>query len=81
MATHSSDKGIPLIGGVYKVTAPNIEFGVLKKVYVYRRLFVNIEGRVSAGYSKAKIIDGYTETWPISLHGNFGIGFDFVQKE
>lgn len=75
------DDGISLIGGVYRLTAPNIEVATLRKIYFHKRFYFNAEIRFTAGYSKPKIINGYAETYPISLHGLFGLGYDFIHKK
>ncbi|MDB4335124.1 hypothetical protein OAA06_02060 [bacterium] len=78
--TIALEDGISLYGGKYQFTAPNIELGIRKKIYLYKRLYFNSEVRFIAGYAKPKIIDGYIETWPVSLHYNFGLGVDIVSK-
>lgn len=75
------EEGIRLYGGKYRLTGPNFEAAIRKKVYLYKRLYLNGGIRFTAGYAKPKIIDGYVETYPISFHATAGLGFDLYRKE
>lgn len=74
------EEGIPLYGGVYRLTAPNFEIEARKKVYLYKRLFFNAGVRFVAGYTKPKINDGYVETYPLNLHFAAGMGVDLIKS-
>lgn len=52
------EEGITLIGGKYRLTAPNIDVEIKKKRYFTKRFFLNTEIRFLAGYPKPIIIDG-----------------------
>lgn len=75
------EEGIPLIGGVYRLTAPNFEIEARKKFYIYKSLFFNSSLRFVAGYAKPKIQDGYVETFPVNFHFATGLGIDFIKKD
>ena len=80
--SHASiEKGVPFIGGIYRVTGPNLELAILRKFYFSKRFFVNIEGRINAGYINCQIKRGFVETYPVGLHGIFGIGYDFINND
>ena len=74
------EEGIPLIGGVYRLTAPNFEIEARKKFYFYKGLFFNSGIRFIAGYAKPKIQNGYVETYPVGIHVAAGLGVDFLNK-
>ena len=72
------------MGGVQKKIShilsliPNI---ILRKFYFSKRFFVNVEGRINAGYINCQIKRGFVETYPVGLHGIFGIGYDFINND
>jgi hypothetical protein len=75
------EEGIPLIGGKYRLTAPNFDVEIKKKWYFTKRFFLNTGIRFLAGYAKPNIIDGFIETYPIGIHWAGGLGIDFYNKK
>ena len=74
------EEGIPLIGGVYRLTAPNFEVEARKRFYIYKGIFFSSGIRFVAGYTNPKIQNGYVKTYPVGIHVAAGLGVDFLNK-
>lgn len=61
----------------YYLAGASAQASVGKRFYVYNKMFVEIEGRVTASEVRVPIVNGHAVAPNIAVHANLGIGYDF----
>lgn len=68
-------KGLLNMG--YYVTGPAFNLSVQKRFELYKKLYFNLEGKLTACYAKIPIKNGTATAPNIAIQFLFGIGYDF----
>lgn len=71
-----------VIGGItseqgYKWTGPCGQIALGRRLYFSRNVFASVEGKFTIARAKVSIGNGTASVPNVSLHGLFGLGFDF----
>jgi len=67
-------------GGIadgYHLSGPTAQIAAEKRLYVYKGLFVSVEGKWTLSWVHVPVKDGSADLWNSALHGLAGVGIDF----
>jgi hypothetical protein len=64
----------------YYIAGPVVMAGLGKRYYLSRNFFVELEGKVTAGYADVNVANNGSAYAPnIAVHANIGLGYDFFK--
>lgn len=61
----------------YALTGGTAQLAGEKRFYLKKKLFIIVEGKLTASYARIKIADGNASVPNVALHGLFGLGYDY----
>lgn len=71
------DESGGLFNAGYYFSGPIGQVSVARRFYIWRNLFVNLEGKFTAAWARINIVDGHANVPNLALHANVGIGYDW----
>lgn len=66
-----------LLNHGFYISGPTAQFAVGKRLYLSKKFFATIEGKITTSYARIPVVDGKAEVPNVGLHGLFGLGYDF----
>lgn len=66
----SGDKG-------FRLSGTTAQAAISKRFFIFRGLFINIEGKLTGSYATIPVVDGDATVPNVALHGLFGLGYEY----
>jgi hypothetical protein len=75
------EKGGTLNNDGYYLSGPTGMVSVGKRWYLFRSLFVQFEGKLTASYARVRVAQGNADAPNVALHGLLGLGIDLFKDK